>query len=312
MKLFYPEQFQGEAKLKSLNNYFEGWYFKFVTKDLESIAFIFGISITSKESHAFIQINYNSTLETQYIKFPIESFKYSKDEFKISLDDNYFSKDEIRINLKNPKIVGNFLLKDIQDIKKTVFSPGIMGPFTFTPFMECYHGLINMNATSYGSLDINGKILDFNEGKAYVEKDWGKSFPEKWIWAQGNNFKEKSAALVFSVAKIPWLFSSFEGFFTVLTIKNKEFRFATYNGSKIKKLIISDSIVEIEIKKRAYKLVILIHKNNHGELIAPNLGKMDRVIQESIDSTIEFKLFKNEKLLYTDVSFSCGCEVANY
>ena len=312
MKILFPEIFQGEKHLNGKTNYFEGWYFKLVTEDLESIAFIPGISITPEESHAFIQINHESSFKNQYIKFPIESFKYSKEKFEISIDDNYFSAQEIRVNLKDLKIVGNITFGNIRGIEKNLFSPGIMGPFTFTPFMECNHGLINMNSESSGSLKIDEKLISFDNGKAYVEKDWGKSFPEKWIWAQGNNFKDRSAAFVFSIAKIPWLFSSFDGFFSLLTVKNKEYRFATYNGSRIKKLEINENLVEIHIKKRSYRLHIFITKNSHSELVAPNLGKMDRVIHESIDSTIDIKLYKNETLLYHDTSLACGCEIVNY
>ena len=312
MKLFYPERFQGEKHLKNCSKYFEGWYFKLVTADLKTIAFIPGISITPEERHAFIQINYEETLESHYIKFPIESFFYSEESFEISIEDNYFSKEEVRINLKNPKIFGKIIFDESQGIKTNIFSPGIMGPFSFTPFMECYHGLIHMKSKPLGSLEIAGKTISFDMGSAYVEKDWGKSFPEKWIWAQGNNFQEKKSAFVFSTAKIPWLNSSFDGFFSILLVRGKEYKFVTYNGSKIKKLHINDNLIEIEIKKRAYKLVIFINKNTHGKLVAPNLGKMDRIIHESIDSTIEVKLYKNETLLYQDKSFACGCEIVNY
>jgi len=59
-------------------------------------------------------------------------------------------------------------------------------------------------------------------------------------------------------------------------------------------------------------LLIFINKNTQGKLIAPNLGKMDRIIHESIDSTIEIKLYKNEILLYHDKSLACGLEIVNY
>ena len=63
--------FKGNRKK---NNYFEGWYFKFVTKDLKlTVSFIPGISINKKDPHAFIQviINDNENINTRYIKYDI-------------------------------------------------------------------------------------------------------------------------------------------------------------------------------------------------------------------------------------------------
>ena len=55
--------------------------------------------------------------------------------------------------------------------------PGVMGPFSFVPFMECYHGVVNIDHKISGSLMINNEEIDFTDGYGYIEKDWGKSFP---------------------------------------------------------------------------------------------------------------------------------------
>lgn len=50
-----PELFQGEKRIKTNNNYFEGWYFK-NTNSKKGISFIPGININEQEKKAFIQI----------------------------------------------------------------------------------------------------------------------------------------------------------------------------------------------------------------------------------------------------------------
>ena len=54
---------------------------------------------------------------------------------------------------------------------KLFLSPGIMGPYSFIPFMECYHGILSMNHKILGSLKYNDENISFNGGKCYMEKD---------------------------------------------------------------------------------------------------------------------------------------------
>jgi tocopherol cyclase len=51
--------------------------------------------------------------------------------------------------------------------RKKGYSPGIMGPFSFMPFMECYHGILSMDHSIKGSLTIDGEEIDFNNGRLH-------------------------------------------------------------------------------------------------------------------------------------------------
>ena len=54
-----------------------------------------------------------------------------------------------------------------------------MGPFSYLPLMECYHGILSMDHNISGSIDYNDQTIDFNEGRGYIEKDYGKSFSKR-------------------------------------------------------------------------------------------------------------------------------------
>ena len=84
-----------------------------------------------------------------------------------------------------------------------------------------------------GKLTLNGQSIDLNEGKGYIEKDWGTSFPEAWIWIQSNNFTNSETSFSFSLAKIPWLGRFFMGFISFLYLNGRFFLFSTYNNSVI-------------------------------------------------------------------------------
>ena len=203
-KLFNPEIFQGKFKSK---NYFEGWYYKIVDKDQSnSFAFIPGIAYDkNKNGHSFIQIIDSLNYRTEYFKFPISKFSYSKKELLVEVDKNIFTRNSLDINLQEGDypVFGNLKFYDIEPFPKKLTRPGIMGPFSFVPFMECYHGVVNIHQKIKGSLTIDNKKVDFTDGYGYIEKDWGRSFPKWWVWIQCNHFTKRDASLMFSIAKIP-------------------------------------------------------------------------------------------------------------
>jgi hypothetical protein len=68
LKIYKPEIFQGN--LKKIY-YFEGYYFKHVSRDLENVySFIPGISLSGRDKHAFIQAINGISGETEYITYP--------------------------------------------------------------------------------------------------------------------------------------------------------------------------------------------------------------------------------------------------
>jgi len=74
MNVFKPEVFQGKLTNK---RYFEGWYFKHVSKKLDFVySFIPGVSLNPENPHAFIQVINGITGYTQYIEYPLSGKIY--------------------------------------------------------------------------------------------------------------------------------------------------------------------------------------------------------------------------------------------
>lgn len=310
-KLFNPEIFQGKNKTK---NYFEGWYYKLVDKEEKnSFAFIPSIAFDKwGNSHSFIQIIDSLEYRTEYFKFPVDDFTYSKKELDIKIDKNRFTRDSIEIHLgdKAYPVEGNLNFYDIEAFPKRLTSPGIMGPFSFVPFMECYHGVVNINHKIEGKLNINGKEVDFTDGYGYIEKDWGRSFPKWWVWMQSNHFSEKDISLMFSIAKIPCLKNHFTGFISFLKLKDEIYLFATYTGAKVKRLEYKDGIIDILVEDRKYSLSISGEYKKSGVLRAPKNGLMERKISESISSNIQvISKDKSGQIIFEDCGKNAGLEV---
>jgi hypothetical protein len=192
------------------------------------------------------------------------------------------------------------------------YSPGIMGPYTFAPFMECYHGIVSMDHRLEGVLEFQGKTINFDEGRGYIEKDWGQSFPSAYFWLQTNHFSNSGISLKVSVAKIPWVTGAFTGFISGLWLENRLIQFTTYNGTKLERSFADEKKVEIQMANKVHRLSILAHRDDATSLASPIHGFMDGRIEESMTATVEVKLEsrRSGEVLFADTGRNAGLEVA--
>ena len=238
--LFHPELYHGWQRKKS---YFEGWYFKLVSADEKNIfAIIPGIAMDADgNKQSFIQVFNGKDNYAEYIKFDAKEFKPHPEAFDVSIGKNKFSTNKIILDL--PDIKGEIYSSNHIPWPNEWYSPGIMGPFSFVPFMQCYHGILSMNHQLSGFLEYKGDRISFDGGKGYMEKDWGQSFPSGYIWMQSNHFDRRDTSLKSSVAHIPWLFSSFTGYIAGVWLEDRIIEFTTYNFTKLRKCYVDENKV---------------------------------------------------------------------
>ncbi len=304
-----PDLFQGEKFLTKNINYFEGWYFK-NSNNKESISFIPGINIDENKK-AFIQVI--TTNSSYFIDYDISEFEFSTNPFYVKIGNNFFSKNNIHIQRddvnKNLHISGDIKYSNSKNINTSFINPNIMGPFSFVPFMECNHAILSMKNNANGLIKINNKELLFNNDNGYIEKDWGVSFPSSYIWCQGNNFKNPSSSFMLSIADIPFKLFNFKGLISVLVVEDKEFKFTTYNNSKLLNFKLDKNFLNIILQKGKFSLDVQAHSNFGNKLSAPVKGKMQKDIIESINSNITVTLKENNNVIFSDTSNNCGLEV---
>ncbi len=329
-RLWRPSVFQGV--LRTRRRYFEGWYFKLVSRDCSTVlAVIPGVALgetaaaessetAAEKATAFVQVIDGRTTKSVFVRYPLEAFSFSKRRFEVKVGINRFSLNEIDLDIDTDELFlkGSFQIEQPAEYPVSPFSPGVMGPFAFVPFMECYHGVVSMNHTLSGDGEIQWRMsdgprakIDFEGGRGYAEKDWGRSFPTSWIWGQSNHFDGQDAYIMISVARIPWLRSFFTGFMAILWAGGRFHTFATYTGARLTSIVLTKEQVEIEIKDRKRRLVVRAYRAAHGILLAPVEGRMDRRITESIDATIEVALFdRSGATLFEGTGGVAGLEVA--
>lgn len=306
--LWNPDMYHGWGKE---HNYFEGWYFKIVDPQSQCVfAIIPGISKAADgQQHAFIQVLDGKNCSATYHRFEATDFQPSPNEFALKLGDNYFSAKKIQLNL--PELEGILTFKDLFTWPKMLGAPGIMGWYSFVPFMQCYHGVVSMNHQIEGQLVVHQQqTVQFSGGKGYIEKDWGRSFPSAWIWMQSNHFEEDyPVSFMASVANIPWLGTHFVGYLVGFLIKDKLYRFATYTGAMMKARL-EEKKVLLSFKDRKNRVVITAHQAEGSDLVSPISGEMTGKVNESMQGRIEVELYEKEQLIFKGEGRNAGLEVA--
>ena len=313
-----PLIFNGKNKK---SKYFEGWYFKQVSADLKNIISVIpGISYSGNDSHSFIQtiinrdIDGKQVLTTHYHRFPTTDFIYTDEPFSLEIGKNIFRKDGIELDLLDDEytLQGVIEFSKFTSIERNILSPNAMGYFAHLPLMECYHDIISMDHRLDGSLLLNNKLIDFNGGKGYIEKDWGTSFPKEYIWLQSNHFKGSDASIMCSIANIPFIGTSFKGFICNLTVNGQEYRFASYNNSKVLEANYTDNTLDILLAKSNLKLKITAKIIDGGELKAPKNGIMDIVIKEGLCGVLDVKLTRSPgEVIFEGNGNPCAIEIVN-
>jgi hypothetical protein len=224
--LWHPACYHGWGRSK---RFFEGWYYKLVSvNEAHAFAIIPGIAMDENgQKQAFIQVLDGKNDTAWYHRFPVEDFRPTPKKHALWIGDNFFSEEKIILDL--PKLKGEISFEETVPWSNSFLSPGIMGPFSFVPFMECYHGILSMNHGLKGELCFKEENISFSEGLGYTEKDWGHSFPAGYIWMQSNHFSTPGTSVKASMAIIPWLGSSFIGHIAGVLFNGKLYEFTTYN-----------------------------------------------------------------------------------
>ena len=191
------------------HSFFEGWYLKHQSPD-GVLALIPAYHIDRQGNpSASLQIVTNT--ESWVIRFSAGQFRAASSLFYVNLGTSTFSEQGIHLDIaaKEVTLTGH--------LSYGPFTPpgyDIMGPFCAVPFMQCRPGVLSLSHRLSGQLVVNGKKLNFDGGLGYIEKDWGSSFPSRYVWTQCTWTDKKTKApccVMLSVADIPFAGTHFTG-----------------------------------------------------------------------------------------------------
>lgn len=294
------KQFHGTHKKHS---FFEGWYLKHQNKDT-TISFIPAYHIDSKGASSLsIQIitpEYNGQ-----ILLPGEQFLFNQNCFSVQLGKNHFSHAGISVDIQTVdfSVSGTLSYQNL-----TPPETDIMGPFRHLSFLQCNHGLLSLTHQLQGTLTINGAVTDFSGGTGYIEKDWGSSFPQSYLWTQGSFLSASGSpcCVMLSIAHIPFLGTHFTGCISSVFYEGREYRLATYRCASID-LYTSKKAV---LSQGDYQLSAELLSSSSRPLYAPSRGNMTRQILESVSCPVHYRFTVRNQTLFDltvpDASFEAS------
>jgi tocopherol cyclase len=312
----HPAWFHGHGKRPP---YFEGWYFKLVdAAERHRWAIIPGVAYNPagrEPSHCFVQVLDGTTGRATYHTYPLDAFWAAQSAFDVRVGPNRFQADRITLDIHDAQrsLSGTVSLGELQPWPVSLASPGIMGWFAWVPFMQCYHGVLGLDHALQGTLTVDGESIDWQGGRGYIEKDWGRAFPSAYIWMQCNHFAQLGTSLTLSLARIPWLGLSFRGLIAGLWHERQLYRLATYSGVRLEALEAADQHVRLVLRDARHRLEVLATRSLvRGDLRGPSGADMGVRVPESLLGQVAVKLWQlrpEPRLLFDQTGRNAGIEV---
>ena len=156
---------------------FEGWYFKLVDAEgAQPYAIIPGVFLGA-DAHAFVQVLDGHAGTSAYHRFPLSEFQADKDAFAVRIGRCRFDRSGIALAIdKGEAGVEQAVQGEVRFSGWTGWpvrwtSPGVMGPYSFVPFMECNHGILSLDHGLEGALVVGERETRFDGGRGYVRFD---------------------------------------------------------------------------------------------------------------------------------------------
>lgn len=276
--------------------YFEGWYFK-QQNGTDTVALI-------PAFHADDCGNFSASLQVitndqaLNVDFPFQASECSRKRLPVRLGKCIFSEQGIGLDVDTQECNLRGVLR---------FGPltppvcDIMGPFCCLPMMECRHSVFSLFHRVDGSLSVNGKNYEFENGLGYLEGDRGVSFPKCYLWT---HCAWEQNSVMLSAADVPWGGMSFTGCTGFLYLNGKEYRIATYCGARL--LYVGEDTVLL--RQGDLKLKIQLLKSSAQSLRAPQNGGMIRTVHESAACTVRYTCSVGKRLLIDFVSDQASFE----
>ncbi len=253
--------------------------------------------MNNKKKNRFFGIYYKHQSVSGYTLSVIDSFSNEGKMVQIITSDKaYLLKDTSQINISKEGIEFSINQEDLkisgsikyQNLSKP--NKDIMSYFRYLP-IECKHNIYSMHHDISGNLLINNESISFDNGDGYMEGDEGRNFPKEYLWF---NASKSDSSITLAIADIPLGLFHILGNTCLIKYKDKEYRFGTYNFSKVKKL----SRKEIILKKGSYTLEInILDDSSFHPLKAPKKGDMICYIHECPSLPARYILKKKNDIL---------------
>jgi tocopherol cyclase len=283
LRKYNPSSLQGGF---DRDKYFEGWFQKVYSAE-HKLSFIIIYGYATRHSHdtfGFIQVHIPHQ-EPVLMHFPKDEVFCDPAQHLVRMGKHTLSAKEIAINTEEMGI--NLSMMDNEPIRTFKNS---MGYSYVIPNLPCYHSVLNKAHAVSGEIRNIQKSYSFVNEIGYLEKNWGTSFPEKYLWLHAVDPKDPEVSLLFSQAEIVWLGRKFTRHVGHLHYDGK-----VLDLRKLKKCVVSISNISshnqlIRISSTSIQLELLIALDQKILFKGPQDGVLSRDILHHTDARMDVSL----------------------
>jgi len=273
------------------NKYFEGWFQKIYSKEYNaSFVIIYGYATRNTEDRlGFIQILIPKKAP-KIIYFNRNEISCDSEQHIVRMGENLLTTEIIQINTKDLTIQ----LKLMNNQVKRTFKNS-MGYSYFLPNLPCYHSVLNTGHQVTGEIQQKDIRYVLNNDRGYLEKNWGTSFPESYIWLHAVDPHDSKVSMLFSLAEIKWIGKKFIKHVGHFHYDNKQIDLRSLMNFVFSNPKSSKDKYEIRMISKTIQLDILIVFGDKVLLKGPQEGVLSSDIIHYIDADIHIRLSENNK-----------------
>jgi hypothetical protein len=283
-----PSNLQGNFDRKK---YFEGWFHKiYSAKYNASFILIYGYATgNSTNKFGFIQVHIPNQ-QPLVMYFNKNEIICDSNQHIVQMGEHIFTTNKIDINTKEIGI--QLHLNDNQTIHTYKNS---MGYNYVIPNLPCYHAILNKSHKVSGEIRTKNTCFVMDQEMGYLEKNWGISFPENYIWLHAVDPTNAEVNLLFSQAEIKYMGRTFLRHLGYLKFKDDYIDLHQLKSIVVSSSSISPEKQHIRFSSKLIELEISIILGQQIIFKGPQDGALSRDIVHYTDAFIEVKLKRNSE-----------------
>lgn len=268
------------------SRFFEGWFQKvYLRQHRTSFVIIYGYATgNAHETFGFIQVLMPGE-EPRIVCFPKDQVTLDRHKHIVRMGDNVLSTDAIDIKMNELRM--QLQLIDNQRIDTLNNS---MGYAYYVPSLPCYHSVLNTSHGVSGSIVHKSKEYAIDNELGYLEKNWGTSFPDRYMWLHAVDPNNPEISLLFSCADIQWLGGTFTRHVGHMRFDGKHIDLRELSSVVISTHRADPDTYIYRINSRSLQLDVAITVGQKVLLKAPEHGSLSREIPHHIDALIEARI----------------------
>lgn len=271
------------------NKYFEGWFQKiFSAKHQASFVVIYGYATrNSNDTFGFIQMHIPDE-KPLLLHFPKEEVFCDPGQHLVRMGNNILTTERISVNTDEVEV--DLSLDKNEPLRSFKNS---MGYSYVIPNLPCYHSVLNKSHIVSGEINSKSSRFSLDNEIGYLEKNWGTSFPENYVWLHAVDPENMEVDLLFSQAEINWMGKKFirhVGYFRFdgKQIDLRELRDCSISISKLNS---HDQHIRISSKAIEMKMEITLAQNIVFK--GPHNGTLSRDILHHTDVRVAVSFKQN-------------------